>query len=358
MKVAPKWIPCALILALAAITPATPAHAASDTAGPLWSTSGTAAHGCPSTLHVLKPGRSTSYFQAHPQDLLVSRAAGSSDMGLLRQVADHQNHWLTSVTCTPGHPGRPAPRRASSPTSSSTTYESSNWSGYVSDSKYYVGAAMEWPLHSIANTTNVNAYSSTWPGIGTGENTEDTLVQAGVQQELPCSVAQGQRSCGSQTNTFWVELYPQEAEIDVDLAASTSDLVAVIVEYDDVNGIAYWELDNLTTGNSLYLYQELTADSSGVVGSGSQVEWIVERPGICFIVCNTYPLPNFGTQPITSAQAGTGSINDMTVTDAKNTSPDTYNMYDCSFKTQLDSTQAFTSSTSFNVKWSAYGTVC
>ena len=107
-----------------------------------------------------------------------------------------------------------------------------------------------------------------------------------MQQVLPCSVAQGQRSCGSQTNTFWVELYPQESEIDVDLAAKATDLVAVVVEYDDVNGVAYWELDNLTSGDSLYLYQDLTADSSGVIGSGTQAEWIVERPQICFIVCS------------------------------------------------------------------------
>ena len=85
----------------------------------------------------------------------------------------------------------------------------------------------------------------------------------------------------------------------------------------------------------------------------------MERPTICFIICNLNPLPNFGTQPITYAQSASGAdLDHLTITDARTSSPEAYNMYDCSYSTQLDSTQAFTSSTDFSVKWLNYGPIC
>jgi hypothetical protein len=353
-------LPAAALLAVSMLpSAASAAPAASGASGPVWSTQRTSTTNCPASVHVLAPSQGASYFKNHPQDLLVPggfHAGGAATARLLAQVATRPMHWQTAITCQAGRPGRPVPRH------STQNATSANWSGYWTDKPDgYVGATMEWPVHAVSNTTNVDAYSSTWPGIGTGTSQRDALIQAGVQQELPCSVAQGQRSCKAQTNTPWFEIYPQEAEQDIaNLPIKTSDLVGVIVEYDPLAAEAYFEIDDLTSNTGVYMYQDVAGDSNGVVGSGSQAEWIVERPGICFIICNTSELVNFGTQPIIYAEAAAGDWSAPDYTTVSQDAPEAVAMHACpggSSDPLLASPGSITSNEDFNVTWHAYGSI-
>jgi hypothetical protein len=322
---------------------ATPGYTAP--AQPVWSTARTSTAGCPSNVHVLTPRRSADYFAAHPQDLSVpgARAAASASVRRIHQdVAARHMTWLSGVQCKPGHPGHPAPQRGVA------NINSNNWSGYVTGANSgYIGAAMEWPIHAVSTSNQSDSYMSVWPGIGTGNSQADALIQAGTQQEAIC-----QMSCATFL-TPWFEIFPQEDEQDItNLTISVSDLVAVIVEYDPLAGQAYFEIDNLTTGTGVYTYQDLTGSA---IGSGSQAEWIVERPTVCGVPCHLAPLPNFGTLPIIDAQAVDGLWQDPTVSNLTDRSPNANYMYSCDGRTQLAAPNPPSNATDFSVTWHNQG---
>ncbi|OXM64184.1 hypothetical protein CF165_28020 [Amycolatopsis vastitatis] len=337
---------------------AAPVSAATTSVPDGWNATG-AATGCPAGVRLLAPAQPTAFYAAHPE-ALVPPGGGRAGAGILRTArrnADARLHWRTELTCRPGHPGRPvqpARQRAAGTTANGA---STNWSGYVTNNgPGYLGAAMEWLVPSVDPSNPNNAQASIWPGIGTGNSTTDTLVQAGTQQTGFTSTSCTKGSCVSQWNalySFWFETFPQEPEQEItNLTASPGDDVSAIAEYDPVSGQAYFELADYTTNEGVYYYQPVTGSA---IGSGSQAEWIIERPETCNLGCSWWKLQNFGNEPIINAQAVEGSTWDqVTYADAAGTNPASMTLYDCAGD-QLAGVGPITGFTDFTTSWLRYG---
>jgi peptidase A4-like protein len=317
-----------------------------------WATSQNV-NGCPSTLHLLTPTQDSSFYAANPAALLPNGAkASSTDLRIARKTADAKIHWQTSLSCKPGKPGKPAPGGKTPPSAAS----SFNWSGYVSPRNGgYLGAAMEWVVPDAANSYPNTVSTSIWPGIGTGDSTADTLVQAGTESDGQLVVDEGGNPVGYNTaHYFWFELFPQEAEQEItNLTATPGDDVSALAEYDPETALAYFELADYTTGQGVYAYQQVTGS---VVGSSSRAEWIAERPTYCFIGCNLLPLTNFGDLRIYGAQAAKGVLWSTPVTYpyVGQVNPDAWVMTDCG-RTVLAQPGSIIDTTDFIDHWRNYG---
>ena len=225
-------------------------------------------------MHLLVPTRSPAYFAANPSKPLLTDTSAKTPSAvskILGKAAAEHIHYLTSLTCAQGHAGQPIPKPATHGTS---TIDSGNWSGYVSQStnQNYLGAEMEWTVPAVKAPPSPSAVvSSIWPGIGPGTSAADTLVQAGTEQDGNCIF-----SCVD-SYYFWQEMYPQVSQEEItNLAVSPGNDVAALVEYNPATNQACFELDNFTTDLGVSDYQDLTGFDPG---TGSQAEWIVERTG-------------------------------------------------------------------------------
>jgi hypothetical protein len=129
------------------------------------------------------------------------------------------------------------------------------------------------------------------------------------------------------------------------------DLVGVIAEYDPASLEAYFEVDDLTTGYGVYFYQDLTGD---VVGSGSQAEWIAERPTECLLGCEYSQLANFSTEYIFYADAASGDWSDPYTSEMGDDDSSEVDMNSCDGGTLLAS-PTLEDSQDFTVTWKAQG---
>lgn len=294
----------------------------------------------------MRPTQSAAYYQAHPEQMaLAPNASAAASLTVLTHMAKSHTTWLPTMHCVEGRPGHPLRRRTADAAAQTTT----NWSGYESRKGGYLMAAMEWTVHPAVAAAGTSTTSSIWPGIGTGTSTADSLIQAGTRADADCTV-----SC-STTYYPWIEIYPQESEEQIsNLPIKPGDLIGVLVEYDPVSAEAYFELDDETTQVGVSGTEDVTGS---VVGSGSQAEWIVERPYFCFITCDYSKLTNFGTEPIVDAQAITGDTwddPDDAVVNAGTVAQYEDSMYSCT-NTLMAQPSAITSGTNFNVTWKSYG---
>ncbi|MEU4245410.1 G1 family glutamic endopeptidase [Actinoplanes sp. NPDC026619] len=310
----------ALLLFSAASAPAQAAPAQTDS--PAWSAS-TNTSGCPSSMRLLTPNRSADYFAAHPDELLASHHPDGVAAPLhqqLAKLAGHHIHYLTAVTCKPGHQRGPAtPIKASA-----TAATSANWSGYQSSSRgNFIGAFMAWNVPSVSTAANSSAYSSVWPGIGQGYSAADSLVQDGTEQDVSCVL-----SVCTHDYYPWYEVVPEEAQQEItNLTVSAGDAIESFIEYEPPDGLAYFEVDNITTNTGVYGYEYTT---TAFTGTGSTAEWIVERTQ----VNGKYPaLANFGSVPVTVAIAAQGSSwedTNLSYPGAADNSPSAISMTSCS----------------------------
>jgi Peptidase A4 family len=325
------------------------AGAAPGNSAPAWVDTGRSA-GCAAAAHVLTPTRSPSYYAAHPQALLAHSADVSPQVSqALKAVAAAKIHYLAGISCSAGHSGKSAPN------SHASAALSTNWAGYT-DTGYgggpnYLATTMQWRVPTIVGPSDRSVVSSIWPGIGSGLNTADTLIQAGTEQDSLCTPG-----CRSQVPSyyFWFELYPQERQqVVTNLAVYPGDLVSTIAEYDPDTRTAYFQLNNLTTGQGVYASQLLPGPSAG---SGRQGEWIVERTR----VGNLLPsLANFQTQTITNASAAIGprwTAPSYLYANNSALRPTATNMIDqCSTTTLTARATPFTANGRFAVIWGGYG---
>jgi hypothetical protein len=272
-------------------------------------------------MRLLTPNRSPGYFAAHPDELLASHhptGVGSPLHQTLTKLAGHRIHYLTAVTCKPGRWRQPP-----APIKSAATGTSANWSGYQSSVRNnFIGAFMAWNVPSVSTAANSSAYSSIWPGIGQGASASDSLVQDGTEQEVSCIL-----SVCTHSYYPWYEVYPEEAEQEItNLSVSPGDAIESFVEYEPPDGLAYFEVDNLTTNTGVYGYEYTNTAFSG---TGSTAEWIVERPEINGKLSQ---LANFGSAPITVAIAAQGNSwedTNLTYPGAAGNSPTAITMTSC-----------------------------
>jgi hypothetical protein len=313
-------------------------------------------------MHLLTPTKSASYFASHPSALLaLGGAASDAVRSTLAKAAAAHIHWLTKLDCKPGHK-RTQPVPAQHPGHTAGTIgsgDSPNWSGYeTSDTYNYLGAAMVWFVPSVSGPSGQtsNAFSSIWPGIGTGDNAADMLIQDGTEQDVSCIEV----PCVQSTSYyFWQEAFPQESQEEItNLAVSPGDEVGAIAEYDPSSNQAYFELDNFTSGLGVYDYETTSGHDAA---PASQAEYILERTADCYPIggCDYPLLANFGSAIIGEAQAVTGaSWSDPTLSYPYLDSLDNFslNMTTCNGQ-QLDSTEGLDSSSDFAVDYRSSGHV-
>jgi hypothetical protein len=285
----------AMVTVMVAVGALTPGAAGAAPAAQV--TAVAAGPGCPATLQAWTP-QVTAAPAGDPGALAPGSLSASAREAFGTKVAGLLAgrpgpwRWLGSTTCqiTRGHsvPNGAADRTA---TAGSMSY-SPNWSGYETDdpagSRTFTGAAMEWTVPGFAASAAEGASASIWPGIGAGD-TDDKLIQAG-------SVTTYSAATGSKI-VAWLEIYPDENEMDIGFPVKAGDDVAVYVAFDPSTHTAAFFFVNYTTG----FLAEFTQQVSG--SSGKQAEWIVERHGECGTACVYTPMYNFGATTVRNGTA-------------------------------------------------------
>lgn len=328
-----------LVCAVATVTTQATADAAAGTTPgtSVWKTGRTT--NCPASTRVRYPGKSADYIAKHPAALL--HHAGPVDnhsWRTLQRIASARPHWHTSLHCAPGHPG--TPERAKARRADLDNVPSPNWSGYQSSAQHYLTASMNWVVPTATATPDTTRTSSIWPGVGSGDSTSDTLVQAGTEQDDQCI-----GDVCDPAYYAWFELYPQEYQQKIsDLVISPGDSMTAIVEYtpDATTPAADFEVWDNTTGQAYDIEQDITGTNPE---SGATAEWIVERSAIG----DVYPqLTDFGVAQIDDAYAFTGTdwddpdLNGYFASDSELDSSDR-SMWNCDKTLLMAEPSAFTS---------------
>jgi hypothetical protein len=165
---------------------------------------------------------------------------------------------------------------------STTTYQSTNWSGYLSTGGSFTAVSGAWVAPtSTPTSTTVESGDGTWIGIG-GVSTSD-LIQIGTENTISPS--------GIVSSSAFYELLPAGAVGIPSLTVSPGDTMSASITQ---TATSQWTISlfNVTTGKSF-------SQSVTYASSLSSAEWIQEDP--------SYPdgslvlLDNFGTVPFTNA---------------------------------------------------------
>ncbi|QRF22901.1 hypothetical protein FY534_03825 [Alicyclobacillus sp. TC] len=216
------------------------------------------------------------------------------------------------------------------------TAESSNWSGYYTDSSYNQWDAVQGTFAQPTDySTSANKFESSWVGLG-GVNS-GALIQDGTQMNA------GQYGA-------WYEYLGNGGlgvpEINFNnITVNPGDEMYTFVSYNPNNGQAQFYVEDETNGTS----QSATVNLGSAYYDGSTAEWINERPEINGSLSQ---LANYGSQTWTQAQAYnayTGNWENLG--DDNNSGID---MYDSSGQL-LSGVGSLLSSTSFNATWYASG---
>jgi len=157
---------------------------------------------------------------------------------------------------------------------------------------------MTWDVPEVTS----NGFLSIWPGVGSGDDVYDSLLQAGTEQQ---ATGCDNGTCSSTKYYAWYEIFPQESEqIIDDLEIRPGDEIGSSVWYTPESQTAQFYILNYTTGYGLNLEESIEGNDEYSPGSGSQAEWVAERP----TVAGSYypPLPNFGSLRIYNAETTLG----------------------------------------------------
>jgi Peptidase A4 family len=340
-----------------------------------WATApSTSVTGC-GALHLLVPTETASYYAANPSALLppIGSQVADATFAEVRRAARTGVHWLTTISCTNGHRGVPAPElagsdmlgtKAGSAATSlscppvggicSASNSTVNWSGYEA-ARRVLGTTMEWYVPYVGEPSNKTVVSSVWPGMGLGSSDSDALVQAGTEQDGACEIG-----CTYHKTSYyaWIEIVPDSAEPYqqeiTNLTVAPNNDIAVIVEYNLPTKQAYFEVINYTTNDAVAGYEPVPGSAPN---SGSAGEWILERTESGG---NLPSLSNFGSMQVLTPQAAVGSSwSSYTTDNAQAMNPFPIYMTDCA-GLLLDTVEEFGNTAynvpnSFSLLWNNYG---
>ncbi|MDB5180210.1 MAG: hypothetical protein JWN12_842 [Candidatus Saccharibacteria bacterium] len=144
---------------------------------------------------------------------------------------------------------------------STTSYQSTNWSGYLSTGGSFTAVSGTWIAPSpTATSTTVESGDGTWIGIG-GLSTSD-LIQVGTQNTISPS--------GIVSTTGFYELLPASAVGIGSLTITPGDTISASITQ---TATSQWtiSLTDVTTGQTF-------STSVSYVSSLSSAEWIQEDP--------------------------------------------------------------------------------
>lgn len=165
---------------------------------------------------------------------------------------------------------------------STTSYQSTNWAGYISTSGTFTAVSGTWVAPNPTPTsTTVESGDGTWVGIG-GITTSD-LIQIGTQNTISSS--------GIVSTSAFYELLPAGAVGIASLTISPGDTISASITQTSANQWAI-SLTNVTTGRSF-------SKSVSYASSLSSAEWIQEDPS--YNDGRLVLLDNFGTVQFSNA---------------------------------------------------------
>lgn len=304
-------------------------------------------HGCPKGTQVHYNEDSTDALAANPERILQGRPITPDLKKVLLRTAKSHIKLRKIINCRRGHPGSPAPAPKTETSVEDT--QSPNWSGYQSlVMPNYLNAGMDWTVPSVTAVPNSGGVSSVWSGVGSGQTTQDELVQAGTEQDVQCDT-----TC-SPNYYAWYEIFPKESQEIVDnITISPGDEVNTIVFYDS-SGADFFFTD-FTTEDGFDISESLDNGTS----SGGQAEWIAERTSFG----TAYPpLADFDVVNISYPDTETGSsysdpdLDNYFASDPELDSESMWMYNDCSYATLLANPSGFTNDFGdFAVAWDSAG---
>src|SRR5271157_358038 len=177
----------------------------------------------------------------------------------------------------------------------SQSWTSFNWSGYAVASDLNNPRPLvtsiygSWTVPTVTGLApGGEAYSAVWIGIGGQFLSDQSLIQAGTEQDS---------SRGRAEYSAWYELLPDNPVVVDSLTISTGDKITTIISLSN-SEMNSWlvEIRDITNGQSFQ--RNFTYDSSKL-----SAEWIVEAP----TVNNRLMLANFSEVTFTSCTATIGS---------------------------------------------------
>ena len=261
---------------------------------PTWSHKG-GQPGCGAAT-TLVPTESAAYYAEHPDEFVTDPDMPYGMKAQLEEIALNRPTVVTSISCSPGQAKAPSHQGAGS---NYTLPWSGYWTGNTSSVATF--ATLTWTVPTLSGTS---AKSSVvvWPGLGSGNAANDTLVQAGTVQ-------------ASSTTYFWWEMWPyykttQNISSNT-ISVSPGDNVSVMVYFDTGTKTATFDFYNITKNKLVAVSVPLPP---GQAFMGKQAEWVVERT---VFSDGTYSiLPNFGTISLSRAGYEVSGSSSTTVTNS------------------------------------------
>jgi hypothetical protein len=196
----------------------------------------------------------------------------------------------TTTTPVPSNSASPAPTSTPSSGSMTSSYSSTNWSGYLATGNTFTGITGSWNVPDATGTGYSTSADATWIGIG-GVTSSD-LIQVGTQNTVSPS--------GHLTSNAFFELLPGASQTITSLTVASGDAMTASLVRTSGN---FWTIF-ITDSTSGQTYTSSVTYASSL----SSAEWIEEDPS--YSNNRQIPFDNFGTTSFTNA---TSSVGESTV---------------------------------------------
>ena len=214
------------------------------------------------------------------------------------QAVSHA-HWVYPRFTSHAHHQPGSPSAVKSTASNASGSDSSNWAGNIDNNGgHFTSIVAQWTVPSASSPCDTNVYSSIWPGIGSGQSSSSTLLQAGSEQDITWEYVQHYGYKSFPTYYLWWEAYPYNAQQQINIGVNPSNNIFVNVAYYG-NNTAHYYVKNNTTGTTTSFNISFSGGFTGY-----NAEWITERTE----ENGSYPpLTNFSQMNFSDANAAQGS---------------------------------------------------
>jgi hypothetical protein len=286
---------------------------------------------------------------------LPTLSSGAADNPALKAIIALHPHWLSTIDCESTDFANPLPgsaNRGLGPASVGSACDSvscsANWSGYQDRRlgkgySYFNNSWMRWTVPAEKGPSDNTHAVSIWPGIGTGNNSKNTLIQAGSESQHIYYLG-----VSFSTTFAWFELFPEESEkIISNLPVHVGTKMFVSVEYEagKTHKAVFFLCAGSTCGSATQTFKG---------SSGKQVEWIAERPTLTIIHTNYTSLDNFGKLTLSDLTFSETTSQETTFSGASSRNSSKIDMTNCR-RTQWLAMPGPLRDSAFTDVWKNYG---
>lgn len=193
----------------------------------------------------------------------------------------------STSTSTPTPAGTATTSSATSAPAATTSYTSTNWSGYVATSGSFSAISASWYVPKPTGNGSTTTADATWVGIG-GVTTSD-LIQVGTENTVDAS--------GKVSSAIFYELLPSAAQIVTGLVVTPGDLIHAAL----TGSGSTWTIvaTDITTNQA---FRTVVSYASSL----SSAEWIQEDPS--YASGQLIPLDYFGTVNISGGSVTSNGV--------------------------------------------------